>query len=598
MTNQKPTLGKSSSILPRRSERLQQRLGHAGHFGITTEKSECAMCPLAKTPFLPRLSVDKRRRTTRARSTKASPGNLKLGNEDSSNKQASYLSNTSTSKGKNAVNIVEKMLDPIWRGSFHIDDDCSFSRVDGLSAYNSTKACPEVLKVVCDLPTLLPSELLPRLYVWPESFSSSLLTDSIIDLYILPENESENKAFSSLLDLMTDLDLVIKIVLDSTTLMLASSRQLPQRNSFFPYQEENPSSIRSVGSIVPPNSANDAEAALGHKRSLKNLGLEDDCNVPDQGLIEGVDPLRRAGNEGLTAMETSTIFAHDFVELKVSPDTKLEEADRNRMPELVKCSEAPQEIDIDSGLTPALLRPRIPDIENISTVDSLSLQRQSIIHKPLKNSVSQKQKGNATHTQSICTSVLNMAHNFDDEAYEETTSVNNTGERVARYYVKPSLAPTLRAIVEVHGDIAQDCLLRSPEMLTFVLEKVCQVVQDFQALDLKDLKPHHMNSLHSAILDAELVKVDVKWLRNRHDELKEAVALIKPYNTLRLSRRKNMEAIVLKKKELMKLKSQVKALKCQISSLIAETESQDGQLYWAKSKCQRFLCNSLMDGLL
>lgn len=104
--------------------------------------------------------------------------------------------------------------------------------------------------------------------------------------------------------------------------------------------------------------------------------------------------------------------------------------------------------------------------------------------------------------------------------------------------------------------------------------------------------------MRSAILDAELVKVDVKWLKSRHDELKEIVDEIKHYESLKLSKRNNMELIESKKNELMKLKSQVESLECQISSLTAEIVSQDGQLCRAKSKCQRFLSNSFMDGLL
>ncbi|PON77444.1 Phospholipase-like [Parasponia andersonii] len=114
-------------------------------------------------------------------------------------------------------------------------------------------------------------------------------------------------------------------------------------------------------------------------------------------------------------------------------------------------------------------------------------------------------------------------------------------------------------------------------MLTSVLEKVCQVVQDIKALELKNFRQNHMNSLKLAILDAELVKVDVKWLKNCHNELKVAVDHIKRYKSLVLSKRHNIEAIESKKTELTKLKSQTESLEFQISSLNDENESLDGE---------------------
>lgn len=74
------------------------------------------------------------------------------------------------------------------RGSLGISNE-NFGKVDVQVACMSSKHCPEVLKSVCDFPALLPTEVLPRLDVWPKCFSTSPPTDDIIDLYIFSENE-------------------------------------------------------------------------------------------------------------------------------------------------------------------------------------------------------------------------------------------------------------------------------------------------------------------------------------------------------------------------------------------------------------------------
>ncbi|PON58508.1 Phospholipase-like [Trema orientale] len=289
--------------------------------------------------------------------------------------------------------------------------------------------------------------------------------------------------------------------------------------------------------------------------------ITDYCNEPDQRLVEGLDPFERARNEGLTEIGTSTIIANNFVEPNVSPDPNLEEAE--------DCIEPHEDLNTPNA-EGTFMSTRNPDQENVRSADSSSRQRQGIIDKHLRNFAFQAK---AICTPSIRTSVLNMAQNFDDDTYEETTSVNNIGERVAQYKVKLNFAHTLRAIVEKHSDIAKDCLLRSPEMLTSVLEKL-------------------------AILDAELVKVDVKWLKNCHNELKVAVDHVKRYKSLVLSKRRNIEAIESKKTGLMKLKSQIESLEFQISSLNDENESLDGELRRAKFSCEHLQLNSIMDSLL
>ncbi|KAL6543475.1 hypothetical protein OROHE_010097 [Orobanche hederae] len=88
-----------------------------------------------------------------------------------------------------------------------------------------------------------------------------------------------------------------------------------------------------------------------------------------------------------------------------------------------------------------------------------------------------------------------------------------------------NLVHTLNAINKKHGDITQGCLLESDCMKTMVLLGICKVVEDLQKKQLKDLDGNSLDSYYTAVRDAENLKVDVQWLHNRLDEIRDACKL-------------------------------------------------------------------------
>ncbi|KAK3030080.1 hypothetical protein RJ639_037628 [Escallonia herrerae] len=84
------------------------------------------------------------------------------------------------------------------------------------------------------------------------------------------------------------------------------------------------------------------------------------------------------------------------------------------------------------------------------------------------------------------------------------------------YKVNASSAAMLAAIFEKHGDIAANCLHKSPSVKAFFLEVVCDVVQrlhcplqcEGNAVDIPTLQ-----EIENGVSDAEAANLEVSWLR-------------------------------------------------------------------------------------
>lgn len=217
------------------------------------------------------------------------------------------------------------------------------------------------------------------------------------------------------------------------------------------------------------------------------------------------------------------------------------------------------------------------------------------------------EKMSISRPQSPTSSLLHMLSAFDDvSTTDELDSASHTKlGKVGSYAVNPSLTATLNAIMNKHGDIAKDCQFQSSCMLTSVLENICGLVKDLQNIPFTNLKWDRLKSFYSVLEDAENVKLNVKWLRNRLDEILEAVISVKEFKNIRDAKAKKtqrMETIKksldLKKAELVNIQSAIQLLENQLSSEEMETEKLKGTLIDLTSKCQQFHQKGLMDGLL
>ncbi|PWA49143.1 phospholipase-like protein [Artemisia annua] len=83
---------------------------------------------------------------------------------------------------------------------------------------------------------------------------------------------------------------------------------------------------------------------------------------------------------------------------------------------------------------------------------------------------------------------------------------------VQGYKVKKSIAPILEAILEKYGDIASDCVFKTPSVRASILEVICEIFIRIQTNDVTELISE-MEEIECQVSAAEVYKINVSWLR-------------------------------------------------------------------------------------
>ncbi|KAK4422611.1 hypothetical protein Salat_1843600 [Sesamum alatum] len=168
--------------------------------------------------------------------------------------------------------------------------------------------------------------------------------------------------------------------------------------------------------------------------------------------------------------------------------------------------------------------------------------------------------------------------------------------------IDKTLLHTLKAINKKHGDITQDCSLESDCMKTLVLLGICKVVQELEKKQLKDIDVNTLDSYYTVVRDAENMKVNVQWLHDRLDEIKDAVILREAAKGMVDERNRRLESIDNRKKELSMRKVEVERLMSEIKSfedqLAREVIMVDQLNRKIGAQTSEFQHTYLMDGLL
>ncbi|KAF3955317.1 hypothetical protein CMV_019452 [Castanea mollissima] len=215
--------------------------------------------------------------------------------------------------------------------------------------------------------------------------------------------------------------------------------------------------------------------------------------------------------------------------------------------------------------------------------------------------------------KSLAPSLFHMTSTFYDISSDATSSVDNTLEQVGSYCVSAECAPTLLAIIEKYGDIARNCTLESPKMINYLLEKVCTAVLDLQKIPFSKLKKHHLASVKDVIVLADAARLDVEWLCDHHDEIREIiVGNIPYYKDLKTDLANSTELLKLKKTSLdnkklerLKLQAELRMLECEIENeecqlqrITKTVEELKEEKCKVQSKLQQYHCRSAGHGLL
>ncbi|WOG97171.1 hypothetical protein DCAR_0416511 [Daucus carota subsp. sativus] len=134
---------------------------------------------------------------------------------------------TSTTLEAYGVGQAQPCSEPTWRGGFSVSSD-NFCTVMKLASHLSNIASTKVFEAAQQFPSVLHLDIYPRLHIWPKSFSRSEPTGGQIGMYFLPETESDECLYKSLLDRMIDEDLALVAVIDSLELLVFTSLRLPK----------------------------------------------------------------------------------------------------------------------------------------------------------------------------------------------------------------------------------------------------------------------------------------------------------------------------------------------------------------------------------
>ncbi|KAK4426753.1 hypothetical protein Salat_1444000 [Sesamum alatum] len=158
------------------------------------------------------------------------------------------------------------------------------------------------------------------------------------------------------------------------------------------------------------------------------------------------------------------------------------------------------------------------------------------------------------------------------------------------------------AINKKYGDITQDCSLESDCMKTLVLLGICKVVQELEKKQLKDIEVSTLDSYYTVVRNVKNMKVNVQWLNDRLDEIKDVVILSEAAKGMVDERNRHLESIDNRKKELSMRKVEVERLMSDIEriedQLAQEVIKVDQLNRKISAQTSEFQHTYLMDGLL
>ncbi|CAN1174874.1 hypothetical protein LINPERPRIM_LOCUS10184 [Linum perenne] len=140
---------------------------------------------------------------------------------------------------------------------------------------------------------------------------------------------------------------------------------------------------------------------------------------------------------------------------------------------------------------------------------SRDLSRESATNMEVTNNASSSSKAAALYQQQF-DKILSRDPSHESPIITQETN-NDPIIPVGRYHVRAGIAPTLSSILDKYGDIAENCILESISVISYVLECLCYLLRGIQSLT--NSKPK-VKELLAVLKDVESVGIDVSWLRD------------------------------------------------------------------------------------
>ncbi|KAJ0247231.1 Phospholipase-like protein [Hirschfeldia incana] len=200
----------------------------------------------------------------------------------------------------------------------------------------------------------------------------------------------------------------------------------------------------------------------------------------------------------------------------------------------------------------------------------------------------------------------------DDEEEENNNEIgveldlesvmSDTIVSIGKYRVRSGLAAILRAIIEKHGDIAQNCKLESGSMRSRYLECLCSLMQELKSTPVGKLTKVKVKEMLAVLKDLESVNIDVSWLRLVLEEFarsqEDVKSEIERQEGLLKAKREELEA---EEADLVRMEEEVAKARAWIEetrAMMVEIESEWVRMEKTGFKMEKFKGKTFIDELL
>lgn len=208
-----------------------------------------------------------------------------------------------------------------------------------------------------------------------------------------------------------------------------------------------------------------------------------------------------------------------------------------------------------------------------------------------------------------------------DHSFEATSNVESPEQPIFcdsrvrvgdHYYVKGSVAPILRSVLNKYGDIAQDCNLTSNMMRSYYLECLCLIIRELQSCEINKITKSKLKEMSAIVKDVESVGIKVVWLQKIIDEVRDAVELVKKSRLMEVEKKKcnsnvesmrkeleaRMQDLAQKEKEAAVARAQVEETREQLNKLEQECSRLNGIISSIQSKVNSIDCEAKVGEIL
>ncbi|CAI0376886.1 unnamed protein product [Linum tenue] len=206
--------------------------------------------------------------------------------------------------------------------------------------------------------------------------------------------------------------------------------------------------------------------------------------------------------------------------------------------------------------------------------------------------------------------ISHISRDSDDD--EVQSVISDSCVSVGKYHVRATIASILSAIFIKYGDIAGNCKLESVSMRAYYLECLCSVVQELQALSVRQLTRSKVKELLAVLKDVESAGIDVHWLRDILNGLTEVVELNSQHQAAEAAKvecdhavystRKElefmMEDLTLKEQAVAEARSKVEQMRARLTELEAESSKLSEAVSSTWSLVEKFHSKPLADDIL